>query len=346
MSEILTEQQAIFSDMQKQVIFALKTQGGINVHGFTPERYQTGLPVFFNADTMKVDGAIDFLPDCGIKNGTRKLSLRGSSLCVLRAVDSRGRSFRQVIPAFIQAGNYIIIYSELYHKIPKGLSYSQSFVPLSEMHSAFGFYPHNVAGAIVSAVISDLDLSGKRVVEFGSALGHQLVVAAKSGAEYGIGIDIPLLVSGNLHILGKNLSLMGCPDFERFRLLGQDILEYGGDESHYIIEFWRKSFGDIPLPDTAIINMGVSYDFLSGCEVMRPHLIALHQAIALGVQRVIVGGLSLRYYLNGKEISPDQKPDMYESDRMARELLVKTFSNVYAYTAPNGFQCIVGEGLY
>lgn len=334
-----------FADLQTRIVRTLQTTRLELVCGYRPQVFELGWPIFYNPNTMARQHALDAISDCSLQeeNGVR-LPLRGSSLFTLQGARQNGSPYRLVVPAFVQAGKVFIIAAELYQVLDlRDAPYVGDIVPISRIDTLFGPYPESVYAASVSAVVAHIGMQGRRIIEFGSNSCNQLVVAAKYGATHALGIDLPECIDNFPAVLAHDLGLLGATQWADFHIVGEDILEYDLDEVDYLTEHWREKFSGIALPDTAIINIGPSYDILMDGEVMSPHLVALQQAITLGVKTIIVGGLALVYRNGSIPISSQALTLIRQSDQKARDLLRTHFDVVRVFTLPNGVQCLVGE---
>lgn len=344
MTEHRSEHDSSFIDLQKHIIRAIQTGHVSEVCGYRPETFTLGWPVLYDPNTMKREDAIDSRNDCALSTNGVSLPVRGSSLFTLQGRRTTGEQLLLNVPAFIQAGNAFIVPIEVYHAVREMTSTGRHIlIPISRFDQLFGPYPESAFAASVSAVIGHIGMHGSRIIEFGASSGNQLAVAAKYGAVSGLGLEMPGNGKEYTAVLAHDLGVMRIPHWNRFKIADLDILEYDGSENEHIRELWGENLGTVALPDTAIINIGPSYDILMDGELMSPHLVALQQAIALGVNRVIIGGLALVYVRNGINISYDTLSRIRQSDQTARDALREHFTNVTMYTLPNGIQCLVGQ---
>ena len=250
-------------------------------------------------------------------------------------------TYKYPLPAAIWGGDYVIMPGGLMRELPSEII-PPNAVGISGINYAYGRLPERHYDILSTAVLSQLDLKGRSVVEFGAGYGHKLLLAAAHGAVAAIGLELPAVFRRGRAVLRSDLqfNLPALHDLQqRIKLVDRNILSNQNHKRDAMLKLWRNKVSPTyPLPTVAIASLGPSYDSdLNASE--NPHIRALELALSLpSVETIVAGGYAREYMIAGKILS-----DHYaESDALAREILHEYFEEVTTYELyPKGLQTLV-----
>lgn len=329
-SEFRSDIAAGLRDGLKQVVNVDKR--AISIGGVIPEQYVVGSPLFFDPNTRGIENAHDYPEPVTLKSpheDNENPTISGYSIFV--AQHKAGKEIRKmIVPGIIFVGQYAIVATELREFMPK----NERIIYTSGMIEDFGTYPLNMYGAGFAAMLSMQDFSNARIIEFGSGLGTQLQVAAKRGAKIGLGFELPDRLELEMFYEDIETTFGDESEHLSFAQIGSDINSISDPKK--VLDMWQDEFFDLgEQPNTALINMGPSYDGSGGIS---PHQTAVHTAVNFDSMRKIYLGGYAEKYLRGRE--KIGTIDYAKSDAVVQKMLLDHGFTMHIWRLPGGMQCI------
>lgn len=305
------------------------------------ECFYLNMPLFWQPRPgAKIDGAHDYRASESyvLRPDNERIPVSGSAVSQAAIVHEESTKRHEILlPAFVRSGNTIFADDDFFPPdsffVREDLD-GLTFIRMVDLYRTFGMFPENLYSSGLSAVMQSYDFRGRRIVDFGCGEASQLLLAGILGADSGIGIDLPSYVDEDFRTRHQQNLAMNKLDM-RIIFEGCDLND---DQAASVIEE-LSLLNNLRSPNTAIINIGPSYDRQSDEE--GTHIKALEALFDLPEVDLLFAGGYASVYSGDTHLAPSH---IIESHDLAMQIINELFENVLVYNLPGNMLVIVGRG--
>lgn len=306
------------------------TLDGITYTRFSPTPiYPAPQPILVtpSIDTpLEIEGTQLFETKANEAEDTTQIILEYGGLHFITDKPKDGKFQKALYPGVLRIGDYCLVPHELKARL-QGNS-PENVIGVSNLESYFAYSPEREYSLLFSAAIQSLDLTGAKIIEFGTGGGAKLVEAGVYGATEGLGMELPGVA--DIHQKFARDLHLNCPaNTPQMAILESDVTNIRVTEEQGIERIWHQYINKASQPNTAFINMGHSYDPEEDLDTS-PAYQSLEAVLKVGsIDTVVLGGFATEYYSESMHLSKGH----YEMcDEMTREILHEFFAEVTVFT--------------
>ncbi|KXK26058.1 MAG: hypothetical protein TR69_WS6001001352 [candidate division WS6 bacterium OLB20] len=226
------------------------------------------------------------------------------------------------IPGIIAAGRCFFLPWELKRALPS--ADRPDVLGISLLESYYGSSPEAEHSLMLSLVMQEIGMKGRRIVEFGSGAGAKLTEAAVLGATELLGFELPGTLSRPAERFAQDLSGNNALPYKA-ALIEMDVRDRRLTSPGGLQQPWRTHIRTGTLPDTAFISLGPSYNPDDNMD-NSPTISALETVLAeRSIETVILTGYATEYRRSYMQLPAEHYE---ECDQLTREMLNEGFEQI------------------